>query len=79
MDAGDIAKILHQYGPLSIESIKKYAIQILNGLVYLHSKDVVHRDIKGANILVSNDGTVKLADFGCAKKIQVKISSISTD
>ena len=45
---------------------KSYSIQILNGLIYLHEKGVVHRDIKGANILLGVDGMCKLADFGAA-------------
>ena len=50
--------------------IKIYTRQILTGLEYLHSHGIMHRDIKGANILVDNTGLVKLADFGASKKIE---------
>eukprot|EP01026_Neomeris_dumetosa_P073868 TRINITY_DN7643_c0_g4_i1.p1 TRINITY_DN7643_c0_g4~~TRINITY_DN7643_c0_g4_i1.p1 ORF type:complete len:1149 (-),score=144.29 TRINITY_DN7643_c0_g4_i1:557-3538(-) len=46
--------------------VAMYVSQVLNGLAYLHQQGVVHRDIKGANILMSKDGDVKLADFGVA-------------
>lgn len=43
--------------------------QILQGLAYLHSKNVAHRDLKPPNILVNAEGVVKVADFGLAKKL----------
>ena len=43
--------------------------QILKGVKYLHENKVVHRDIKGANILVDERGWVKIADFGLARTI----------
>ncbi|KAE8669443.1 Mitogen-activated protein kinase kinase kinase 1 [Hibiscus syriacus] len=47
--------------------VSAYTRQILHGLEYLHDRNVIHRDIKCANILVDASGSVKLADFGLAK------------
>jgi serine/threonine protein kinase len=50
--------------------IRVYAQQILCGLDYLHARGIMHRDIKGANILVDTTGLVKVADFGASKQIE---------
>ena len=50
--------------------VKVYCRQILLGLEYLHTNHIMHRDIKGANILVDNAGRIKLADFGASKQIE---------
>lgn len=65
---GSIAKILENK-KLDEEEIRDYTEQILNGLNYLHSINIVHRDIKGANILLDDEGIIKLTDFGSAKQI----------
>ncbi|KAL9349955.1 hypothetical protein Peur_057210 [Populus x canadensis] len=69
VSGGSIYKLLQEYGQFGEKAIRSYTQQILRGLAYLHDKKTVHRDIKGANILVDPMGRVKLADFGMAKHI----------
>ena len=52
-----------------------YAKQIISGLSYLHENKVLHKDIKGANILVNKDGMIKLSDFGCSVEIERTLST----
>ncbi|KAJ6830599.1 mitogen-activated protein kinase kinase kinase YODA-like isoform X1 [Iris pallida] len=69
VSGGSIHKLLQEYGQFGEPAMRSYTQQILSGLAYLHAKNTVHRDIKGANILVDPNGRVKLADFGMAKHI----------
>ncbi|KAF8386552.1 gck-2 [Pristionchus pacificus] len=66
---GSLQDIYHMTGPLSELQIGFVCRETLKGLDYLHSRGKVHRDIKGANILLTNSGDVKLADFGVAAQI----------
>eukprot|EP00826_Nyctotherus_ovalis_P001788 TRINITY_DN10317_c0_g1_i7.p1 TRINITY_DN10317_c0_g1~~TRINITY_DN10317_c0_g1_i7.p1 ORF type:complete len:297 (-),score=86.15 TRINITY_DN10317_c0_g1_i7:135-1025(-) len=66
---GSIAKLIARYGSFKENLVRLYSKQILKGLEYLHAHNVLHRDIKGANVLVDSNGICKLADFGEAKKI----------
>ena len=63
---GSIALLLLEFGALEEELVTLYVRQAVWGLQYLHSEGIVHGDIKGANILVSDKGEVRLTDFGCS-------------
>ena len=71
---GSLGDLIRNFGPLSEKLIKIYIRQILKGLQYLHSKGIVHRDIKAANVLLDTCGTVKLSDFGCSGQISLSSS-----
>ncbi|EAU85791.2 STE/STE11/cdc15 protein kinase [Coprinopsis cinerea okayama7 len=65
---GSLHNIIKKFGKFPENLVAVYISQVLEGLVYLHDQGVIHRDIKGANILTNKDGTVKLADFGVAAR-----------
>ena len=54
-------------GPLNLEEVKDITLQIAEGLRESHQKGIIHRDIKSANIMVTESGQVKIMDFGLAK------------
>ncbi|MBN3310589.1 M3K2 kinase, partial [Amia calva] len=70
MPGGSIKDQLKAYGALTENVTRKYTRQILEGVSYLHSNMIVHRDIKGANILRDSAGNVKLGDFGASRRLQ---------
>ncbi|KAF9438340.1 ATP binding [Entomortierella beljakovae] len=74
---GSIATLLSNYGPFSEILVRSFVKQILEGLDYLHECDIIHRDIKGANILVDNKGCIKISDFGISKKVEDHLKSIN--
>eukprot|EP00554_Chaetoceros_debilis_P010553 CAMPEP_0194110192 /NCGR_PEP_ID=MMETSP0150-20130528/9499_1 /TAXON_ID=122233 /ORGANISM="Chaetoceros debilis, Strain MM31A-1" /LENGTH=811 /DNA_ID=CAMNT_0038799313 /DNA_START=222 /DNA_END=2654 /DNA_ORIENTATION=+ len=78
---GSVTSLLQKFGSFPLAVIRCYLFQILKGLDYLHSNCIIHRDIKGGNILVNDDGVVKLADFGASKRVRVSTNGtlISAD
>lgn len=69
---GSVSSMLRTYGPFEEPLVRNFLTQVLIGVRYLHSNNIIHRDIKGANILIDINGTVKIGDFGISKKIAVK-------
>lgn len=67
---GSVEEMLSKFGPFSVSVVRSYLSQLLDGLIYLHANEIMHRDIKGSNLLVSDDGVVKLADFGASKRLK---------
>lgn len=65
---GSLHSIAKNFGRFPENLVALYMSQVLHGLLYLHEQAVIHRDIKGANILTTKEGLVKLADFGVASK-----------
>ena len=67
---GSIAASLRRSGPFGENLIRSYSRQILAALAYIHARGIVHRDVKGANVLIAANGVVKLADFGSATALE---------
>lgn len=65
---GSLHSIAKNFGRFPENLVALYMSQVLQGLQYLHDQGVIHRDIKGANILTTKQGLVKLADFGVASR-----------
>ncbi|KAI8076910.1 kinase-like domain-containing protein [Halteromyces radiatus] len=69
---GSLMSTLKSFGAFPEKLVCSFCIKILNGLEYLHSNDVVHCDLKAANILTTKTGDVKLTDFGVSLNLKIK-------
>ena len=61
--------MIKRFGPFNERITRIYLYQILKGVSYIHSQQIVHRDIKCANILTTTDAMIKISDFGAAKQL----------
>ena len=76
---GDTLKARMDKGPLSAEEISKIVEAVGLALAYAHKQGVLHRDVKPSNVLLANDGSLYLADFGLARMAQSGESTLSSD
>ncbi|GLT66207.1 hypothetical protein SLA2020_385870 [Shorea laevis] len=75
---GSINKYVQEHcGAMTESVVRNFTRHILSGLAYLHGTKTIHRDIKGANLLVDASGVVKLADFGMAKHLTGQRADLS--
>lgn len=78
MSGGSLKQLLDRIGPFSEDAIAAVLKSLMAGLDYVHKQRKVHRDIKAANILLSGDGQVKLADFGVAGQMTATVRQRNT-
>ncbi|XP_054446252.1 serine/threonine-protein kinase greatwall isoform X2 [Pteronotus mesoamericanus] len=64
---GDVKSLLHIYGYFDEKMAVKYISEVALALDYLHRHGIIHRDLKPDNMLISNEGHIKLTDFGLSK------------
>ncbi|QQY80783.1 serine/threonine-protein kinase [Keratinibaculum paraultunense] len=74
-----LKEIIKEKGKLSVEETLDYSIQIAEALEHAHKNHIVHRDIKPHNIMVTDDGRVKVTDFGIARAATTSTVTTSTN
>ncbi|KAB5594379.1 Mitogen-activated protein kinase kinase kinase [Ceratobasidium theobromae] len=65
---GSVGSVLRKFGKFEDEVVRSFSRQIIDGLAYLHKSGILHRDLKGDNILVDRSGICKISDFGISKR-----------
>lgn len=78
IEGGTLRELLRERGPMPPHAVAAVLAPVLGGLAVAHDAGLVHRDIKPENVLISDDGEVKIADFGLVRAVaEAKITSTS--
>ncbi|MFA5832696.1 MAG: protein kinase [Bacteroidota bacterium] len=67
LNGGTLRERLEKEHPLSIHEIKRYLLQVCDGLSEVHGNDIIHRDLKTGNLMLGADGNLRIMDFGLSK------------
>ncbi|KAI9502570.1 kinase-like domain-containing protein [Coemansia spiralis] len=79
VSGGSVSSALASFGMFPESLVRTYTAQILEGLLYLHEQGIIHRDIKGGNVLIDQDGSVKISDFGISKRVDEVVAASKKD
>ncbi|XP_043916287.1 testis-specific serine/threonine-protein kinase 4-like [Protopterus annectens] len=67
---GDVAEWMSDHGACNEQQARKWFRQLCEGVAYMHSNGIAHRDLKLDNLLIDSDGNIKIADFGFARPVE---------
>lgn len=76
IDGVDLTRVFRKLGPLSVPDACQIVAEAARGLAYAHEKGVVHRDVKPSNLIINDQGAVKILDFGLAR-VQSVVGEVS--
>jgi NIMA (never in mitosis gene a)-related kinase len=69
-EGGDLKDLIERSHPMTEEQTMTLFLQICEAVRYLHSRDIVHRDLKSQNVFLGKDGKPQLGDFGIAQNVE---------
>ena len=78
VDGENLKQLAGRRGPLPVRDALELVLQVADGLAYAHAHEIVHRDVKPQNVLVTADGSAKVTDFGIARALDVDLGVTQT-
>jgi tetratricopeptide (TPR) repeat protein len=75
----NLKQLVKRKGPMSVEEMKSTITQVADALMYAHSQQVLHRDVKPGNVILRQSGDIKVVDFGVAKIISDAATNVAVE